>query len=134
LPPSPLGQLLESILEGDEERRHRAALEQVDAWFVHGEDSILALLRKHGLDEDDITTQATRLRLPELEMIDRRLERARINQMVTLREIEHYRAAGTWQRPKGLPQIVDAAVNSIPLAPAGEEVATVTGKEVATVK
>ena len=58
------------------------------------------------------------LRFVETEMVDRRLERVRISYIATLREIEHYRVAGTWQRPSKLIQIADAAVNSIPIAPA----------------
>jgi hypothetical protein len=122
-----LGQLLESILEGDEEQRRRGAQEKVNAWFgsSDAQDSVQALLRKHGFDEDTVNTHAMAIRWSELEIIDRRLERVRISQMATLREIEHYRVAGTWQRPSELIQIVDAAVSAIPIAPAGEEVAAV---------
>ena len=37
--------------------------------------------------------------------------------MAMLREIEHYRGAGTWQVPKDLPQIMETAANSVSLVP-----------------
>ena len=114
-----LRQAVESILEGEDDERRRAAQEHVDAWFstMEAQESTRKLLLKHGISEDAITAQAMALRLPELEVIDKLLAQARVSQMATLREIEHYRAAGTWQVAKGLQQIVDAELSSIIPAP-----------------
>jgi hypothetical protein len=91
-----LHMIAESLLEGDEEERRRVAQE---------------------LAEDAIVAQATALGLAELDMLDRKIERARVSRMVTMRDIELHRAAGTWKMPKDLLQIVDAASEPIPLAP-----------------
>ncbi len=114
-----LRQAFESIIEGEDDDRRCTAQKHVDEWYSTpaAQESTRRLLLKHGIDEEAITTQAMALRLPELEMIDKRLERARVSQMATLREIEHYRVAGTWQAGKGLQQIVDAEVSSIIPAP-----------------
>lgn len=91
----------------------------VDEWFstVEAQESVRKLLLEHGIDEDAIMTQAMASWLPDLEMIDKQLERKRVSQMATLREIEHYRAAGTWEAGKGLQQIVDEEMSSIIPAP-----------------
>jgi len=114
-----LRQAVESILEGEDDERRRAAQEHVDGWFatLEAQEATRKLLLKHGISEDAIMAQAMVLRLPELQVIDKLLERARVSQMATLREIEHYRAAGTWQVAKGLQQIVDEELSSIIPAP-----------------
>jgi hypothetical protein len=117
--------LLESILDGNAEERRRAAEEHGASWLKNEEDArqqILVLVGRYDLSIDSIAAQAMTLRLPEIEMIDRRLDRLRITKMAMLREIEHYRGAGTWQLPKDLPQIVDTAANSAPLVPKLKEV------------
>jgi hypothetical protein len=81
------------------------------------------LLQKHQLDEDAIVAQATALGLPELDMLDRKIERARVSRMVILRDIEYHRVAGTWKMPNDLLKIVDAAAEPIPLAPSSDQVA-----------
>ena len=120
-----LHMIAESLLEGDEEERHRVAQELADQWFTNAEAraSILELLQKHQLAEDAIVAQATALGLAELDMLDRKIERARVSRMVTMRDIELHRAAGTWKMPKDLLQIVDAASEPIPLAPPNDQVA-----------
>jgi hypothetical protein len=114
-----LHMIAESLLEGDEEERSRVAQELADQWFTNSQAraSILELLQKHQLAEDAIVAQATALGLAELDMLDRKIERARVSRMVIMRDIEHHRAAGTWKMPKDLLQIVDAAAELIPLAP-----------------
>jgi hypothetical protein len=115
-----LHMLLESLLEGgDDEERNRVAQELADGWFtsIEARASILELLQKYQLAEDAIVAQATALGLPELDMLDRKIERARVSRMVLMRDIEHHRAASTWKMPKDLLQIVDAAAEPIPLAP-----------------
>jgi hypothetical protein len=77
----------------------------------------VAFLLRHNLTEDAIAAQAMALRLPELNLIDRRLERALVSRMAVERDIEHHRAAGSWQTPMGFPQIVDATAVSISPAP-----------------
>jgi hypothetical protein len=61
------------------------------------------------------------LRLPELEVFDRQLERARVTRMAIARDLEHHRAAGSWKRPDELLQIVDAKAGSIPLDPSDND-------------
>ncbi len=117
--------LLESLLEGDDEERSGVAQELADQWFtsVEARSSILELLQKYQLAEDAIVAQAIALALPELDMLDRKIERARVSRMALMRDIEHHRAAGTWQMPKDLLQIVDAAAEPVPLAPATDQTA-----------
>jgi hypothetical protein len=108
-----------SLLEGDEEERSRVAQELVDQWFTSAQAraSVLELLQKHQLAEDAIVAQATALGLAELEMLDRKIERARVCRTGIMRDIEHHRVAGTWKMPEDLLQVVDAASDLIPLAP-----------------
>jgi hypothetical protein len=117
--------MLESLLEGDDEERIRVAQELADQWFTSAEarTSVLELLQRHQLAEDAIVAQATALGLPELDMLDRKIERARVSRMVIMRDIEHHRIARTWRMPKDLLQIVDAAAEPIPLAPPSDQVA-----------
>jgi hypothetical protein len=114
-----LRQSFESILPGDEDERRLAAQAHVDGWYtdLQNQESGRKLLLKHGIDTDDITAQAMTLRLPEIEIVDRLLEKKRVVQMATLREIEHYRLAGTWNGGKSLQQTVDEGLSSIIPAP-----------------
>ena len=117
--------LLESLLQGDDEERSRVAQQLADQWFtsVEARASILELLQKYQLAEDAIVAQAMALGLHALDMLDRKIERARVSRMVLMRDIEHHRVAGTWKMPKDLLQIVDAAAEPIPLAPPNDQVA-----------
>jgi hypothetical protein len=110
--------IVESLLDADHEDRSRFSQELADGWFTGEEakETIKALLAKHQLTEDAIAAQAMSLRLPELDIIDRKMERALVNRMALMRDIELHRAAGTWKMPKDLLQIVDAASELIPLA------------------
>ena len=120
-----LRMIVESLLEGDDEEHIRVAQELADQWFVSAEAraTVLELLQRHQLAEDAIVAQATALGLPELEMLDRKIERARVSRMGILRDIEHHRVAGTWKMTNDLLQIVDSAAEPIPLAPPNDQVA-----------
>jgi hypothetical protein len=120
-----LRMIAESLLEGDDEEHIRLAQELADQWFVSAEarEAVLKLLQRHQLAEDAIVAQATALGLHELEMLDRKIERARVSRMGILRDIEHHRVAGTWKMTKDLLQIVDAAAEPIPIAPPNDQVA-----------
>src|ERR1700686_3350611 len=120
-----LHMIAESLLEGDEEERGRVAQELADQWFTNAQAraSILELLQKHQLAEDAIVAQAMALGLVELDMLDRKIERARVSRTVIMRDIEHHRAVGTWKMPKDLLQIVDAVAEPIPLAPPSDHAA-----------
>ena len=113
--------VLETIVGGDEDERRRAVQEHVDGWYTtpEAQQATIKLLEKHLINTDDITAQAMALRLPELERIDRSLEKNRAGLNATLREIEHYRIAGIWKGGKDLQQIVDAELSSIIPAPGG---------------
>jgi hypothetical protein len=117
--------IAESLLEVDDDERTRLAHELADQWFASAEAraSVLELLQKHQLAEDAIIAQATALGLPELDILDRKIERARVSRMVVLRDIEHHRVAGTWKAPNDLLHIVDAAAEPILLAPPNDQLA-----------
>jgi hypothetical protein len=111
--------IVKALLDSDQEERSRVSQELADGWFT-GEEAkqeIQALLAKHRLTEDAIAAQAISLRLPELDIIDRKMERTLVSRMAIMRDIEHHRAAGTWKMPKDFLQIVDAAAEPTPLAP-----------------
>jgi len=111
--------IVEALLDSDQEERSRVSQELADGWFTSAEakQEIQALLEKHRLAEDAIAAQAMSLRLPELDMIDRKMERTLVSRMAIMRDIEHHRIAGSWKMPKDLLQIVDAAAEPTPLAP-----------------
>ncbi len=72
-----------------------------------------------GFGEDAIAAQAATLRLPELDILDRQLGRARLTSMAITRDIEHHRVAGSWNRTDKVLSIVDGTAGSPPLeAPA----------------
>jgi hypothetical protein len=51
--------------------------------------------RLHNLTEDAIAAQAMAVRLPELDVIDRQMERARATRLAIARDIVHHRVAGS---------------------------------------
>ena len=114
--------IVESLLDADHEDRSRFSQELADGWFTGEEakETIKALLAKHQLTEDAIAAQAMSLRLPELEIIDRKMERTLVSRMAIMRDIEHHRIAGSWKMPKDSLQIVDAAAEPTPLVPAAD--------------
>jgi hypothetical protein len=114
--------IVEALLDSDQEERSRVSQDLADGWFTSAEakQGIQALLAKHQLTEDAIAAQAMSLRLPELDIIDRKMERARVSRMALMRDIEHHRIAGSWKMPQDLLQIVDAAAEPTPLVPAAD--------------
>jgi hypothetical protein len=111
--------IAESLLDGDQEERGRVSQDLADGWFTSGEakETMQTLLAKHQLNEDAIAAQAMTLRLPELDIIGRKMERAMAGRMAIMRDLEYHRVAGTWKMPKDLLQIVDGAADAISIAP-----------------
>jgi hypothetical protein len=116
--------ILESLLVGNQEERRRAAHEHAEAYFTdEGRSVVQTILRRHELTEDAIAAQAMAVRLPELDIIDRQMERARVTRMAIARDIQHHRAAGSWKRPDELLRVVDATASAIPLSPSSDAAA-----------
>jgi hypothetical protein len=111
--------VFESILPETDDRIGIAA-DMADQWFRNPSKRpiLLELLKKDDLDDDAISAQALAMRAPELEIIDREIQRLEICSMAQLREIEFHRRASTWRASKGLVQVIDAVAESIPLQPA----------------
>jgi hypothetical protein len=118
-----LRMIIESLWEDEPGESRRVAQERADAYFRSEGDRnwVVKFLAKRKLTEDAIAAQAATLRLPELEIIDRQLERAQVTRMAIARDLEHHRAAGSWKRPDELLQIVDAKAGSIPLDPSDND-------------
>jgi hypothetical protein len=118
-----LRMIIESHWEDEPGKRRHVAETQAHAYFMTkaGYDWVQGFLAKRKLTEDVIAAQAATLRLPELEVFDRQLERARVTRMAIARDLEHHRAAGSWKRPDELLQIVDAKAGSIPLDPSDND-------------
>jgi hypothetical protein len=116
--------VLESLLDGSLEDRRRAAQEHAERYFTEeGRSLVQTILGSHGLTEEAIAAQAMALRLPELDIIDRQMERARVTRMAIERDLQHHRTAGSWTRPDDLVRIVDGTASSIPLSPSSEPAA-----------
>jgi hypothetical protein len=87
--------ILESLLDGSPEQRRRAAQEHAQAYFSEeGRSLVQTILATHGLTEEAIAAQAMALRLPELDLIDRQMERARVTRIAIARDLQHHRIAG----------------------------------------
>jgi hypothetical protein len=116
--------VLESLLDGNPDERRRAAQEHAEAYFTEeGRTSVLTILGRHELTEDAIAAQAMAIRLPELDIIDRQMERARVSRMAIARDIQHHRSAGSWKRPDELLTVIDATESSIPLSSSSDRAA-----------
>jgi hypothetical protein len=116
--------ILESLLDGNPDERRRAAQEHAEAYFTEeGRPVVLKILAKHELTQDAIAAQSMSVRLPELDIIDRQMERARVSRMAIARDIQHHRGAGSWERPVDLLTIVDDRASSIPLSPSSDRAA-----------
>jgi hypothetical protein len=115
--------VFESILPETDDRIEAAA-KMADQWFVNPSERpiLLELLKMHDLDDDAISAQALVMRAPELEMIDRAIQRLEIVSMAQLREIEFHRRASSWRAPESLMEIVDGVAEPIPLQPPGGDV------------
>ena len=76
-----------------------SAKDYVAAWYKgeEGRNMVLNLLRSRELSEHSVVAEAARLRLSEIEIINRQLDRLRVINIGTLREIESHRAAGIWR-------------------------------------
>jgi hypothetical protein len=111
-----LRMILESHLDGDTQERRSVAQVRADNYFnEEGRNWVVEFLGKHGLMEDAIGTQAATLRLLELDIIHRQMERARVIRMATVRDIMHHRVAGSWRRPDDVLAIVEAWASVVPL-------------------
>jgi hypothetical protein len=116
-----LRMLLESLSIGDPQERRRIAQERADAYFTKdGRGWVMTFLETHGLMQDAIAAQASTLRLPELEIIDRQLERARVIRAAIARDLQYHRVAGSWKRSGDLLAIVDANASSISFSPSAD--------------
>jgi hypothetical protein len=115
--------VFESMLPETDDRIEIAA-NMADQWFVNpGErPTLLEFLKMHDLDDDAISAQALALRAPELEMIDRAIQRLEIISMAQLRELKFHRRASSWRPPKSPMRIVDGVAEPIPLQPSGGDV------------
>lgn len=109
--------VFESIL-GDTEDPFATAAVMADQWFAdpNEQPTLLEFLKTHDLDEEAISAQALAMRAPELEALDRMIQRLEICSMALLRELEFHRRASTWRVPKRLMQI-DGVAEPIPLQP-----------------
>jgi len=113
--------ILESLLEGTLEARRHAAQEHSEACLTdEGRSAVQKILGLHNLTEDAIAAQAMAVRLPELDNIDKQMERARVTRMAIARDIVHHRAAGSWKKPDDLLKIIDATAGSNPLSPSAK--------------
>jgi hypothetical protein len=119
-----LRMVLESLLDGNPDERRRAAQEHAEVYFTEeGRTAVLGILGRHELTQDAIAAQAMAMRLPELDIIDRQMERARVSRMAVARDILHHRSAGSWKRPDDLLRVIDATASSIPLSPSSDRAA-----------
>jgi hypothetical protein len=112
--------IIEAHMDGDPVARRLGAQELTTKYFSEkgGKDAI-GHLEIPGFGEDAIAAQAATLRLPELDILDRQLGRARLTSMAITRDIEHHRVAGSWNRTDKVLSIVDGTAGSPPLeAPA----------------
>jgi hypothetical protein len=96
-----------------------SAQERAEAFFLNDEGRlwVLTQLEEYGLTIDAIAAQATTMRRPEIECINRQMDRVRAARLATMREYLVYRHAGIWKGPKDLLAVIDAKANLIPLAP-----------------
>lgn len=90
--------LLASILPKTDDRLERA-VRLAEEWFEMPDErpAILALLGKHGLDENAITAQATALRATEIERIDKQVRRLEISCKAHLRDLKMLQGTPSWR-------------------------------------
>jgi hypothetical protein len=114
--------VLDPLLEGDPATRKHTAEKHADQWLRGDFDKgpLEDLLRAHGLSVHSISTYAMTMCLPQLELIEREMHRLNVMKMDALRDLEHYRGAGTWDI-QDLPQITEVAANSTSLVPKSAE-------------
>jgi hypothetical protein len=115
--------ILESLLPGDPVERCRVARECSDGYFgPEGRARVLSILARHKLTEGAIAAQSLTLRLPELEVINRQLQRAWLARIAIARDIIDHRIAGSWNKPEDVLALVDARKSLIPLIPSSDPV------------
>lgn len=111
-----LRKILESLLEGDPQERRSVAADRAEKYFTEeGRNWVMEFLAKYELREDAIAAHAGALRLQELEIIDRQMERARVSRMAITRDIMQHRVAGSWRQPDEVLTIMDAKASLVPL-------------------
>jgi hypothetical protein len=109
--------IIEAHTDGNPAERRRGAQEQTNQYFSNekGRKDTIEFLAILGFTEDAIAAQAATLRAPELDLLDRQMERARVARMAITRDIEHHRVAGSWMQPDDLLAIADGRVASTPI-------------------
>jgi hypothetical protein len=106
---------------GNPVERLRGAQEITNQYFSEkGRKDTIEYLAIIGLTEDDIAAQAATLRQPELDLVDRQMERARVARMAIARDIEHHRVAQTWKQTHDVLAIVDGTAGSTPVEATAE--------------
>ena len=106
--------ILEAHTDGDPVERRLGAQELANQYFgsEKGRKDTIEYLAILGFTEDEIAAQAATLRLPELDILDRQLGRARLTSMAITRDIQHHRAAGLWKRTDEVLAIVDGTAGA----------------------
>jgi hypothetical protein len=118
--------ILESLLPGDLAERCRVARDRADGFFgPEGRERVMTILKRHKLTEDAIAAQSLTLRLPELEIIDRQLQRACLLRIAIARDIIDHRVASSWKSPQDVLVTIDGRANAIPLSPSSDQAALV---------
>jgi hypothetical protein len=109
--------IIETHADGNPTQRRCGAQEQTNQYFSNekGRKDTIEFLAILGFTEDAIAAQAATLRAPELDLLDRQMERARVARMAITRDIEHHRVAGSWMQPDDLLAIADGRVASTPI-------------------
>jgi len=111
-----LRMILEAHLDDEPQERRSTARDRTANYVTkEGREWVIDFLGKHGLKEDAIAAQAAALRLPELEIVDRQLARARLSRMAIVRDFFEHRVAGFWKRPDEVLAIVDVKASVVPL-------------------
>jgi hypothetical protein len=106
--------ILQSVFDDTVEDRDHWINSYIDSWFKNsdGKQSVLRILKNHGLYEGYITAQAMALRLPEVDKIERMIGDFERRRRATMREFEYCRIAAFWRAPKDLPALIDAAADA----------------------
>jgi hypothetical protein len=114
-----LSKILEALMDGDMRERSHVAQVRASAYFIkQGREWVVTFLSGCGLTEDAIAAHAAGLRLPELEMIDRRIHRALVARIAIERDLVYNRIDGLWARPGDLLALVDDKVSLVrPISP-----------------
>jgi hypothetical protein len=106
--------IIEAHTDGDPVARRLRAQEFTNKYFSNeeGRKETIEHLAIHGFTEGAIAAQAATLRLPELDILDRQMGRARLTSMAITRDIQHHRAVGSWKRADETLAIVDGTAGS----------------------